>query len=262
MTCNLCSSEIGGLGLCQSCTNKVSNHLTHLPTLWKLAHLQLQPGKGSAGISAEMPIGVNVSALSFINGADILGILHGWEIITRGALRLTPPALIKKPLHLEDEIADAITFAVTHLSWMGTQGWISDFAREIEEVHNLGKTAAMEFSEKARMLGIRCPGTTTDGRPCHRHLDLPSDPTAYFTCAKCDNSWTLLALIFSSRKMRDSERTIWLDPEAIGLALGMSANAVTLFQRRHSREIAKSGILIDFKGFIATRQRASYKNLG
>ncbi len=228
--CSLCNRSVSMPGICGKCQSKVHSQLDDLKQFWTVAHDELIPGRtGSGGRSSDPSIGLNVAALSFIAGHDILGLLHEWEGLIRQERNLTPPALLKKPASLEAEIDDAIKFAQSHLPWSGTQDWIDDFATELKQLHSVGMQAAKMFVQRTRK--IACPSEKSDGTPCGKLLAINSDdPLAIFQCKLCGTQWTTLRLVAVA--LSDPTRQVWLDAEAIGNWMGIS--------ERHVRRLAKA----------------------
>ena len=214
--------------------------LDDLLEFWHSAHGELLPGKsGSGGRSSERTIGLNVNALSFIAGDDILGCLHEWEKLIRQDRNLTPPAFLKK-LPLSDELHAAVEFAQVHLQWSGTQAWIGDFSDELRELHSKGMTAAKAFVQKARK--IPCPAEIGDGGVCANPLQINTDdPLDIFQCRKCESQWTTLRLVAVA--MSDVKREVWLDAEAIGNFIGVSERHVHRLAKRH--DVKRRGQLYD-----------------
>lgn len=215
--------------------------LDDIGTLWFQAHDELLPGKsGGGGRSSERTLGLNVVALSFIAGDDILGVLHEWEKLIRQERQLTPPALVPKAANVGAEIHDAIVFAQTHLGWSGTQDWIDDYFKEIKQLHSDGMAAARQFVVKSRR--IACPTEMGDGA-CGNLLKINhDDPLDIFECKRCLTQWTTLRLIAVA--MSDSTKEIWLDAEAIGEWLGISQRHVRRLAKQH--HIPRRGELYDF----------------
>lgn len=247
MNCPICPKSVESQGLCPSCERRIQFQLDDLLELWVSAHSELTPGSGGHGSSSsERPIGINVSALSFIAGDDILKILHSWEQLIRQDRNLTPPAhLFRKPLG--EEILDAIDFAKTHLQWSATQEWIKDYADEIKALHTMGMGAARKFVPKTKR--IACPADNQEGLPCGSLLAIDEDLGAIIECRKCKTEWTAIRLIAVA--LADTRREVWLDAEAIAEYVGIGAKQVYKIAKIH--DIPKRGQLFSFNKFLATR---------
>ena len=240
MSCQLCNRMVQTEGLCQRCHSRIHQMLDDLLEFWHSAHGELLPGKsGSGGRSSERTIGLNVNALSFIAGDDILGCLHEWEKLIRQDRNLTPPAFLKK-LPLSDELHAAVEFAQVHLQWSGAQAWIGDFSDELRELHSKGMTAAKAFVQKTRK--IPCPAEIGHGGVCANPLRINTDdPLDIFQCRKCESQWTTLRLVAVA--MSDVKREVWLDAEAIGNFIGVSERHVHRLAKRH--DVKRRGQLYD-----------------
>ena len=227
-TCPLCNRPTSA-GLCVRCDSRIHRQLDDLIEYWVGAHAELLPGRsGSGGRSSERTIGLNVQALSFIGGHDILNLLHEWEKLIREERNLTRPAFLKKPASLEAEIREAVTFAQTHLPWSGEQPWIDDFARELRELHSQGMAAARQFVDKVRK--IPCPAETGDGA-CGNLLKINAEePLDIFECRLCHSEWTTLRLMAVAMS---SSAEIWLDAEALAKWMGISERHVRRLAQRH-----------------------------
>lgn len=246
--CSLCQHDAGLESLCQRCHAKVHTHLDDLLELWSAAHAELLPGNGGQGSSSgERTIGLNVSALSFIAGDDILGVLHEWEALIRQERGLTPPALLLKK-SLPVEIADAIGFAQSHLLWSSNQDWFADYVSEIGDLHRMGLGAARRFTEKVRR--ISCPGDREDGTPCSNPLPLRQDDLLALSCCKvCGSEWNTVRLVAVA--MSDPEKEIWLDADAIAAWLNISDRRVRQIARKHG--VSRRGQLYDLKEVLYFR---------
>jgi hypothetical protein len=225
--------------------------LDDLFELWQAAHDELLPGKGQGGSSSsERSIGLNVQALSFIAGNDLLDVLHEWEKLVRSERQLTPPAMVKK-LPLDQEIKAAVKFAQVHLTWSGEQPWIGDFATELRDLHGTAMAAARQFAQRIRR--IACPSDQADGTACGNSLPIREENLMdVFTCRRCQSEWTTLRLMMVA--LADPRREVWLDAEAIAGYMGISDRRV----RQIAREIKarRKGQLLDFKAILATRTKA------
>jgi hypothetical protein len=244
--CPICAKE--SIGLCQRCELRIHRQLEDIKDFYEAAHAELIPGNGGHGSSSgERTIGVNVAALSFIAGDDILKVLHSWEVIVRAERKLTPPALLDR-YPVSQEVALAIGFAQGHLNWMGMQEWIGDFADEVKDLHAIGKTAARDYVEKVKR--IQCPADTQEGLECGHWLKINEEElTDIVPCKKCGTEWSAIRLIAVA--MTDARRDIWVDAEAIGEYLNIPARYV----RRDAKKlgVAKKGQLYNLKEFVALR---------
>lgn len=241
--CPVCARIRQTAGLCLICEKRITTMLEDLYDFWDAAHDQLQPIKGSGGKSSEMSIGINVSALSFIGGQDILAFLHSWEAWIRQDRKLTPPAFIPKPNSLSQEIQDAIAFAKTHLPWSVTQDWFVDFQSELKALHGQGNAAAKIYVERKKR--IPCPGETQEGLPCGYMLTIRQDENLLdlFTCRKCKTEWTSLRLVAVA--LSDPKQEVWLDIEAISKWLNISERHCRRLARAHS--VSRRGRLFNLK---------------
>ena len=232
--------------LCPICEGKIHSWLDDLFEFWLGAHDQLLPGKtGTGARSSDLSIGLNVAALSFIAGHDILRLLHSWESLIRQERQLTPPALLPSPKDLADEIRSAIRFQQTHLLWSSAQDWFADYVGEIKELHQQGMSASKSFVEKKRRIACPADNAEADG-VCGNLLRIDeNDPLRIFTCAKCETEWTTLRLVAVA--MSDSSRDVWLDSEALASWVGISERQVRRIIKQH--HIPRRGQLYDAKKF-------------
>ena len=242
-TCPVCARARQSAGLCLNCEKQIREMLDDLYEFWDAAHDQLQPSRGSGGRSSEMSIGINVAALSFIGGQDILNFLHQWEAWIRQDRKLTPPALIAKPDSLAKEIQEAIRFAQTHLEWSALQEWFNDFLSELKQLHGQGRAAAKVYVEKKKR--IPCPGEMQDGLPCGFMLTIRQDQEMLdlFTCRKCKTEWTSLRLVAVA--LSDPKQEVWLDIEAISKWLNISERQCRRLAKAHG--VSKRGRLFNLK---------------
>jgi len=243
--CTICDKPTEVIGLCNRCQSKIHRQLDDILEFWELAHDELLPGKsGNGGRSSERTIGLNVNALSFVAGHDILGCLHEWEKLIRQDRQLTPPALVAKEGDVRGEIAKAISFAQANLPWSGTQDWIGDYASEIADIHSQGMGAAKQFVEKTRR--IPCPSTMPDGSYCDNRLKVDSDdPMKLFECRKCGSTWSTLRLVAVALSVPGQQ--VWLDAEAIAIWVGISERQV--YRIIKVNKIARRGNLYDVTAF-------------
>lgn len=249
--CTLCQRATDHEGICHKCHRRLHTQLDDLLELWDKAHGELRPGNAGHGShSSERTIGLNVAALSFIAGSDILGFCHEWEKLIRTDRRLTPPALLPKRA-LVDELHDAIAFQQAHLEWSGTQPWIEDYAKELRQLHGTGMAAARQFVERVRR--IACPADTAEGLPCGSMLPIAdNDLLGIVTCRRCGSEWTPLRLVHVALATEQSE--IWLDAEAIAGWIGLSERRVRQIAAKN--QVPRRGPLIELKAFNETRALA------
>ena len=242
VACPYCDRDQEDSTLCRRCEFQVRTMLDDLLEFWDAAHYHLTPSKGSGGKSAEMSIGVNVAALSFVAGHDILGLLHSWEALIRQERGLTPPAFLVRSGSLVDEISTAIGFMHSHLLYSSSQAWFKEFVAELKDLHSKGRAAAKVFVEKKKR--IPCPGEV-QGLPCGRMLTLGQidQMMEIFSCPKCETEWTTLRLVAVA--MSDPQADIWLDLEAIAGWLGISERQARRVAMRYG--VARKGRLFNLK---------------
>lgn len=247
-TCATCDYRISAEGLCRKCHAKFHRMLDDLYELWSDAHLELLPGRGGHGShSSEQTIGLNVAALSFIAGDDILKTLHEWERLIRAERQLTPPAYLRFK-DLPSEITDAIKFQQDHLAWASTQDWFDDFVKELRALHGQGMAAARRFVERVRR--IPCPADDAEGLPCDNLLIVRDDDLLdIFTCRRCGAEWNAIRLMAVA--LSNPASRFWVDAEAIAKWLGITERRVRQIAKEH--DVAKRGELYDFKAIIQAR---------
>ena len=245
--CSLCEYPHNVEGLCGRCHNRLYAQLDDLLPLWGEAHGQLQPGRsGNGGRSNEMSIGVNVHALSFIQGADLLGFLNEWGKLIGDERELNYRDRVKGEA-MGAQIDRKIKYLQTHLPWLGRTDYIGDFAGELKELHSAGTVAAKRFTDKVQRMA--CPSEYDDGLPCGTMLKILEDPLEEFQCRSCKSSWTVLRLM--GVVLSDPNSSVWLDAEAIGQFLGLAPRSVPILAKKH--KVAQRGERFNFKQFLATR---------
>ncbi len=244
MNCNICLRPANELVVCRGCHKAITGWLMAIPFLRREAEDFIAPGRsGSGSVSAERSIGVNVNALDYSMGNELLGILHSWESEIRSARQLTPPALLKKESSIDREVEVACNFQLHHLEWTLGQDWAADFYGEIKEQHAKGMAAAKQFIEQPRR--IPCP---TD--ECGKYVVIDAENLmSDVTCFGCKQSWTVLRLV--ALAMSNPNRKFFLDAEAIALWLGISQRQVHKIIKAHS--IERRGSLYDLAAVIANR---------
>jgi hypothetical protein len=198
-----------------------------LPELQQGAASYVTPGKsGSGSPSTERPIGLNVNALDYSMGKELLGLLHKYEALIRRCRSLTPPALLKREATVDLEVAATVSFHLAHLEWTVQQDWVEEFAGQIKELHSKGMACNKRFIEQPRR--IPCP---TEECRAHIVIDI-ENLLAGVTCHKCRTSWTLYRLL--ALAMNNPNRTFWLDIDAICLWMNISKIDLNKIVRDHN----------------------------
>jgi hypothetical protein len=205
----------------------LKSNLTELPELQQGAASYVTPGKsGSGSPSTERPIGLNVNALDYSMGKELLGLLHKYEALIRRCRSLTPPALLKREATVDLEVAATVSFHLAHLEWTVQQDWVEEFAGQIKELHSKGMACNKRFIEQPRR--IPCP---TEECRAHIVIDI-ENLLAGVTCHKCRTSWTLYRLL--ALAMNNPNRTFWLDIDAICLWMNLTKVDLNKIVRDHN----------------------------
>lgn len=235
-------------GICPRCERLTATKLGAIPALWVAAHAQLHPVKSGASGGSDMSIGIFVSALSFVEGSDILGVLTEWESEIRQERSLSQTTSNSKPESLGSRIDSTIEFAVRNLPWSAAQYWAGLYMTEINHIHRLGIEAGRQFNEKT--MAISCPNDMPDGSLCGATLRIrQSNPETSFTCQNCDRDWDLEWL--SNVSLATSQAEIWADKEDLADQLGISEKAVMKFAKSHDVPIRRR--MVELRSFMAAR---------
>ena len=97
MQCVICKYNVESGQICKKCYSSLKFALSELPELQRGAAGFITPGRsGSGSPTTERSIGVNVNALDYSMGKELLGVLHKYEALIRRARLLTPTALLKR----------------------------------------------------------------------------------------------------------------------------------------------------------------------
>lgn len=236
--------------VCDSCRQTLRSRLQELPALWVEAHNCLMPHKGGHGSNTGEPtLGVNLTALDFISGREILDTLHGWERIIREDRKLTPPALVSSQPTRGHEIAATVTFHQTHLQWLCEQTWADEYAKEVFTLYAKGTAAAKRYLDPARR--ISCPAPADAGASCGQTLTISdADLLAVVPCRRCGTQWTVARLIAVGTS--DEQAATWVDADSIATWLGISAGHVRRLARQH--KVERKGSLFNMQQVVAAHK--------
>ena len=195
MQCVICKYSVESGQICKKCYSSLKFALKELPELQQGAAGFITPGRsGSGSPTTERSIGVNVNALDYSMGKELLGVLHKYEALIRRARLLTPPALLKREASVDKEVVATVSFHLAHLEWTVQQDWLDIFAGLIKELHSKGMATNKKFIEQPRK--IPCP---TDECKAHIVIDI-ENLLAGATCHKCSTSWTMYKLLAIAMK--------------------------------------------------------------
>lgn len=246
MNCHICERPTAQSNVCKSCSLNLNQWLREIPTLRRESEDFVQPGRsGSGAVSAERSIGVNVNALDYSMATELLGILHSWEAMIRGARALTPPAYIRKEPTIDQEVQTACDFQLAHMQWSMDQDWIGDFYQEVQMLHLKGLAAAKRFIERPRR--IPCPSDE-----CQKFIVIDVEKMlGNVVCFGCKSEWSLLRLI--ALAMSSTTRAFFLDVEAIALWLRISERQVWKIIKAH--EIDRKGSLYNIGQIVGAQSK-------
>lgn len=248
-TCPTCRRqfETDITGICASCQISAARMLHEIRATWYKAHGELLPGAGGHGTAGSEPnIGVNVAALSWINGTPILNILGEWERLVREERSLAPVGTLK-PLALEEEIGRLVTFHLAHMDWTALQPWADEYVVELRDLHAQGRSAARETDDAGMRIG--CPGELPEGGLCGKRLAVPSDPEAIVYCKQCGTSWDQRRLAAVAMSVADIE--VMLPLAEVAHLTGVPER--TLYRWAKTGIVAKRGMHVNLKHVLAAR---------
>jgi len=246
--CAVCSKK-SQQAVCGGCLRKCREMLNSIPQLHIEASGCLEPATGgpSQG-SSERSIGINVLALDFVMGLDLLSILWGWESIIRTARDLPPPALLPLLPNRQAQVLDTCKFHLTHLEFSSSQDWFKDFFDEVTQLHSTGLRAARLDEPKRQR--ISCPSTNADGLPCGRMLTLEtSDLESKIFCSGCRTDWSPARLI--AVKTADRSQKWWIDIEAAAGFLALTERHLHRVAKKH--KVQRRGVLYDLHQLMDAR---------
>ena len=254
--CDLCAKvrkmASDKASLCERCHWTLRARLGEIPALWVEAHNCLAPHRGGHGSNTGEPtLGVNLTALDYVSGREILDTLHGWERIIREDRRLTPPALVPASPNKGHEIAQTISFHLAHLPWIVEQGWADEYAKEVFSIHAKGRAAAQKFLDPARRISCPAPHPDNLDTYCGQTLSITdTDLLAVIPCRRCGTQWTVARLIAVGTS--DEQAATWVDADSIATWLGISAGHVRRLARSH--KVERRGSLYHMQQVVAAHK--------
>lgn len=266
--------------ICEICQAETRQKLAEIPKLYVEAEAYLTPGRGGSGSSgSERTIGVNLAALGFRQGADILDRLEDWERLVRvkelgqveldgqdrpgemelnddGTVRMIarPGISIERPLVRQGSVRERLErvceFLLAHSRWLSGYEASGEWVSDVAYIHARGEAATRKVIEKPTR--IKCPATVEvwvddEGKhvPCNQFLILTEDAEAKIECRRCGTVWTVARLLAVAVSTPGAH--VMLDPKAIAGFLGMQVANVHIFAKRHGIEmVGKKYSLVAF----------------
>ena len=242
--------------VCGSCVSECRKQLFAIPQLVLAAEEFLQPGRSGRGGNGEVSIGVNVNALDYVTGIELLGVFYAIEdeIREKQYFETHPPLRegeemdpIFKRRTPKGPIAERVKvcceFLLVHFEWLKKQDYFPDSVAEIAEQYSKGVTATKGHNEKITRL--RCPADLGE-EICDAWIVLDSlDLNELVTCKRCKSQWSLAWLVHVRLNMPD--KRFWVDSEAIGQHFQMTKRQVRQFVKVHG--IRQNGSLIEIAEF-------------
>lgn len=246
MTCVLCATrgrttrlETGHV--CPTCTQHLTDHLTAIANLCAMA--TTEPTQGSGGsrpVPASRPP-INVEGLdpelTLVNLTDtthrptVLDIVEAWCRHIREDRGLAPYGVATE--HLEGgthlALAEALRFLHAQIEWAtSTPDFpVDDFATEISAcVRALRK---WDHDAPGRGMSVPCPTIRSNGDDCGTRLAF-GDGSDEVTCRRCHVTRTAQQLIAVAAC--DTERDVWVDPEAAAKWCGISERELRRWAQR------------------------------
>lgn len=235
------------VGICTRCQITTSRQLHDIRATWYKAHGELIPTTGSnTNGSSEPKIGVNVAALSWVNGAPILNVLGEWEKLIRDERNLTPVGTITAHT-LAHEIDRITRFHLAHLEWTADQPWASEYVLEVRELHQQGRTACRDTDEAG--MRIDCPGELEEGGLCGKRLRIPTDAEATVYCKQCHTTWDQRRL--AAVAMSVAEIEVMLPIGQVAALTGVPER--TIRRWADSGNVTKRNSMVSVKNVITKR---------
>jgi hypothetical protein len=236
--------------ICPKCVDTCRRQLGELVALHKLAGdaMVLLPGNSSRGSkSGERTIGLNTSALSFSQGAEIVGCLAAWK------------EWVWDEFNFADDLGDfqapqsssthsvptLVYFLQTHFEKVVTNLEVAEiFMAEIRELTQTGLAATGQIEQKQTR--IKCPADYRD-RLCNAVLQIDeSDIDAVIQCKRCKTIWNLDWLYRVRLAIPNSQ--YWLDAESIAQYLKITPRKVRYWAAKW--DIPRWGPLYEIRKFV------------
>ena len=239
--------------ICLRCLATCKVELNNLPHLLIQAGDYLQPGSGGRGSSSgERTIGVNVSALDFVQGADLLGTLYGWQDLTRDLLGLEERLTLRGDV--QAKVENAVEFLQVHWEWLSQQtDFVGDFIREIRGLHARGM--AITGQTQPKVTQIKCPADFREAK-CDRKLAVDeTDLDAIVQCKRCKTDWTTKRLILVA--LASPAADVWVDADSIAQYKNLSPNHVRKVAKKYG--VPKSGVQYNLPKFIEAYEKSLEK---
>ena len=221
--------------ICPRCVATCKRQLTAIPELHKLASKaqNLLPGNGGRGSQSGIrTIGLNVDALDFSQGQDLMDILSAWKDYLWEELDLEKDfgRFNKSTASSTYAIPNIVNFLLVHFNQLMKDEELAPvFMKEIRELHNTGLRATGQKEPKHTV--IKCPTDLPTGL-CKAVLKVDeSDMDAKIQCRKCKSIWTVSWLIRVMLSLPDSQ--YWLDVESIAkYRSGLNARKVRYLAKK------------------------------
>lgn len=250
MKCPLCNKATPERTLCSRCETRLRQRIAEIPTLRTEAGKYIAAQQGGHGTNSGEPTsGINIAALDYSSGNDILPIMWEWEKMIREERRLTPPAYLEPQA---DEVKATCRFHLSHLDWTLEQEWADEYAREIATIHAKGIHAARRTVDPVRRIACPSPHPEDPDRYCNAMLAIDdADLLTPIMCKRCATQWTPARLVAVA--MSDPDREVWLDAESIGQWAGISERHVRRICR--ASHVEKRGQLYNVTQFMEARTK-------
>ena len=234
---------------CPRCVATCKKQLRVLAELHKFAGMSLRPGNGGRGSrSGNRTIGLNVDALDFSQGKELVDILSDWKDLLWDELGLEEDfgPFIKSRASSTYSVPNLVNFLLVHfIDLIKNEELAETFMVEIRKLYIAGMKAG-GFIEPERMR-IKCPSDFRE-QICNAVLQInESDLTAIVQCRRCKAIRTVEQLLRLMLSIPDSR--YWLDAESIAQYLPkLNARKVRYYGKKW--HIPKWGSLYEIGKFI------------